>query len=88
MIGGDVSQVFVGAEAGRDYIEFRGSANDVVVNTGADADTVVFRGQIYGSGLDSRTNLIINLSHTSPLLLHLMIVQLLLSSVPVMTLWC
>lgn len=53
LVDGGSERLYVSAEQGRDYIELRDPADDAIVQAGDDNDTVVLRGNLFGTGARS-----------------------------------
>ena len=50
LVDGSSERFYVNGEQGRDYIELRDPANDAIIQAGDDNDTVVLRGNLFGTG--------------------------------------
>ena len=53
LVDGSSERLYVSGDEGRDYIELRDSADDAIIQAGDDSDTVILRGNLYGTGFSS-----------------------------------
>ena len=53
LVDGSSERLYVSGDEGRDFIELRDSADDAIIQAGDDNDTVVLRGNLYGTGFSS-----------------------------------
>ena len=53
LVDGRSERLYVSADQGSDYVELRDSADDAIIQVGDDNDTVVLRGNLFGTGFSS-----------------------------------